>query len=145
MSRSYSNDELKKYYIAAIENIDLLISHCDDSYDEVFTYKRLLFDSISNIVNNKIFDVMLHRDELNCLGRWEELYMNKKNIKIKVTCKSACKLHLWGWQYFKERIDGDIVDYEVDGNIILSITYVVATLPIKELLDEYGLKYEIIE
>ena len=66
--------------------------------------------------------------------------MKKKNIKIKVTGK----LHLWGWQEFKEAIDGDIVDYETNGNVILSITYVVSTLPNYDIFKKYGLSYSIL-
>lgn len=135
-----SLDLLNQYCESALNQIYLLISHCDNSYDEVLTYKNILFKDISQIVNNKIFDILLYRDELDVLERLEELYMKKKNIKIKVTGK----LHLWGWQEFKEEIDGDIVDYETNGNIILSITYVVSTLPNDDILKKYGLSYSIL-
>ena len=85
-----SLDLLNQYCESALNQIYLLISHCDNSYDEVLTYKDILFKDISQIVNNKIFDILLYRDELDVLERLEELYMKKKNIKIKVTGK----LHL---------------------------------------------------
>lgn len=135
-----SLDLLNQYCESALNQIYLLISHCDNSYDEVLTYKNILFKNISYIINNKIFDILLYRGELDCFERLEELYLDKKNIKIKVTGK----LHLWDWQEFKEEIHGDIVDYENNGNIILSITYVVSTLPNDYILKKYGLSYSIL-
>lgn len=58
--------------------------------------------------------------------------------------KVSGNAHLWDWQLFKEKIKGDIINYNVEGGIIKSITYNCISLPEKSLLDKFNFTYKIL-
>lgn len=138
MYKYYSNDELKHHLDLALDNIISLINK-SYTYDEVLTYANILSRLSFRIVRGRIFDIALRRDETNDFERLEEMFMNK-NIKIKVSGKA----HLWSWLEFKEQINGDIISYENEGNVIYSITFSVAALPLDEDLNSFGFTCEVI-
>ncbi len=66
--------------------------------------------------------------------------MKIDRIKVKLTGKA----HLWAWIDFIEAVNGRVVDYETNGNIIKSVTLSVFAPPDNELLKEYGFKCEVL-
>ncbi|TQI66748.1 hypothetical protein LY85_1420 [Clostridium sp. KNHs216] len=45
--------------------------------------------------------------------------------------------HLWNFEQFRQEVDGEVADYELNGNVIQSITYRVQTAIPQHKLDEY--------
>lgn len=58
--------------------------------------------------------------------------------------KCTGKLHIWGWTDFKQAINGNIVSYESDGGIIISITYEVEKPINKKVFEEFGIDFKIV-
>jgi hypothetical protein len=61
----------------------------------------------------------------------------------KVWSKFSCE-HLWAYDNFREQVGATLYNYELNGNIIKSITYEVDTKIAQSVFDEYNFNYVII-
>ncbi len=52
--------------------------------------------------------------------------------------------HLWSYERFKEDVGGQVRDYNLNGNLILSVTYSVVNPIPQSKFDEYSFIGEII-
>lgn len=66
--------------------------------------------------------------------------MKINRINIKLTGRA----HLWAWVDFIEAVNGRVIDYETNGNVIKSVTLSVFTPPDDRLLKEYGFNCEVL-
>lgn len=111
--------------------------------------KALLYDNDEKLVNKrtlKIKTTPMIKEEF--LYKYKEV--NKKKLScdnhyLKVKYKVIGRLHLWVWESFKEEINGIIIDYDITGNSINSITYEVEKEIDDSILRKYGLKAEKVE
>lgn len=61
-----------------------------------------------------------------------------------IIVKISGREHLWGWDKFRELINGKIIDYDTNENIINSITYSVPCVPSEKLLKEWNFQCEVL-
>ncbi len=97
---------------------------------EIIDYSKYTDEIINDFVNGKAIKIKLSD------------YIKRSRKRIFLFAPLDGKVHLWDWTNFRDEVNGRLLSYETDNNLILfQIIEIDKNIPLSfELLHKYNLK-----